>query len=49
MNPADRVALILRRAIIRAEALQAEVEQLQARLAEFEQTAEEQETHSRDS
>ncbi len=32
----DRVALILGRAVMRAEALQAENEQLRSRLAEFE-------------
>ncbi len=36
MNLDDRIAIILGRAIIRAEALQAENEQLRARLAEFE-------------
>lgn len=35
-SPEDRVAIILGRAIIRAEALQAENEQLRARLAEHE-------------
>lgn len=36
MNANDRVALILGRTIIRAEALQAENEQLRARLEEAE-------------
>ncbi len=36
MNAEDRVSLILGRAIIRAEALQAENEQLRARLDEHE-------------
>ena len=36
MSAQDRLALILGRAIIRAEALQAENEQLRARLAEHE-------------
>ncbi len=42
-SPEDRVALILGRAIIRAEALQAEVEALRARLAEHENGVEEKE------
>lgn len=36
MKPEDRVALILGRAVMRGEALQAEVEALRARLAEHE-------------
>lgn len=36
MNVADRIALILGRAIMRAETLQAENEALRARIAEFE-------------
>lgn len=40
MKAEDRVAVILGRAIMRAEALQAEVEVLRARLAEFEQEPE---------
>ncbi len=36
MTADDRISLILGRAIIRAEALQAENERLRARIAEFE-------------
>ncbi len=36
MSAADRIALLLGRAIMRAEALQAELALLRARLAEFE-------------
>ncbi len=43
MSPEDRVALILGRAIIRAEALQAENEALRARLAEHENGVEQEE------
>ncbi len=40
MNPEDRIAIILGRAIIRAEGLQAEVEHLRARLVEHENDVE---------
>lgn len=36
MNAADRIALLLGRAIMRAETLQAELEQARARIAELE-------------
>lgn len=39
MTAADRIALILGRAVIRAETLQAEFEQAQARIAELEAAA----------
>ncbi len=39
MTAADRVALILGRAIIRAETLQAELEAAQQRILELEQSA----------
>lgn len=39
MTAADRIALILGRAVIRAESLQTELEQAQAKIAELEAAA----------
>lgn len=48
MNAADRVALILGRAIMRAEALEAELAQARARLAELENEPAEDDTDPAD-
>jgi len=48
MRLEDRVALILGRAIIRAEALEAEKQQLQAQLTEFADTQDERSEVNRD-
>ena len=40
MNAEDRIALLLGRAVMRAEALQAQLEQAQKRIAELEPPAE---------
>jgi hypothetical protein len=41
LSPEDRVALMLGRAVMRVEALQARLEQAQKRIAELEAAAEE--------